>query len=85
MASRALQSGLIDTRLADAINKLGLLDLLARMDQDRVTPERAAEFVNLSAIVSHLIQSAGRSSHSQPVTTGRAQESWLGSGPGMAC
>jgi hypothetical protein len=84
LASRALQSGLIDTRLADAINKLSLLDLLARMDQDRLTPERAAEFVNLSTIVSHLIQSVGRSSHSQPATTGGAQESWLGSGPGMA-
>ena len=61
LASRALQSGLIDAPLADSINKLSLMHLLATMDQDRLTPERAAEFVNLSAVVAYLIESAGRS------------------------
>jgi hypothetical protein len=60
LASRALQGGLIGAPLADSINKLGLMHLLATMDQDRLTPERAAEFVSLSAIVAHLIESVGR-------------------------
>ena len=62
LAGRALQSKLIDTRLSDSINGLGMMHLLAMMDQDRLTPERAAEFVNLSAVVAYLIELAGRSS-----------------------
>jgi hypothetical protein len=60
LASRALQSGLIDARLTDSINGLGMMRLLAAMDQDRLTPERAAEFVNLSAVIAYLIELAGR-------------------------
>lgn len=61
LASRALQSALIDAQLADSINGLGVMRLLAAMDQDRLTPERAAEFVNLSTVIAYLIERAARS------------------------
>jgi hypothetical protein len=38
---RAPQLGLIDTKLADAINGLAAMRLLAAMDQDKLTCERA--------------------------------------------
>jgi hypothetical protein len=38
-----------------------MMHLLATMDQDRLTPERAAEFVNLSTVIAYLIELAGRS------------------------
>jgi hypothetical protein len=61
LASRALQGKLIDARLSDSINGLAMMHLLATMDQDRLTPGRAAEFVNLSTVVTYLIELAGRS------------------------
>jgi hypothetical protein len=60
LASRALQSALIDAQLSDSINGLGVMRLLAAMDQDRLTPDRAAEFVTLSTAISYLIERAAR-------------------------
>jgi hypothetical protein len=58
LASRALQSALIDAKLADSINGLDIMRLLAEMDQGRLTPQRATEFVNLSTVIVYLIELA---------------------------
>jgi hypothetical protein len=55
LANRALQSGLIDTKLADSMNGLSAMRLLAAMDQDKLTRERAGEFVSLATAVEYLL------------------------------
>ena len=61
LASRALQLGLIDAQLADAINGLGVMRLMAVMDQDRLDLRQAMEFIALCAGVLYAISRAGRS------------------------
>ena len=58
LASRALQLGLIDAQLADSINGLGVMRLLAAMDQDRLTVSRASEFASLAMAITYLIDLA---------------------------
>jgi hypothetical protein len=60
LASRALQGALIGAELADSINGLDIMRLLAEMDQDRLTPQRATEFVNLSTVIVYLIELVAR-------------------------
>jgi hypothetical protein len=60
LASRALQLGLVDTKLADSINGLSTMRILAAMDQDRLTEERAAEFTSLATAIEYLLQIALR-------------------------
>src|SRR5258706_6955879 len=60
LASRALQLGLIDTKLADSINGLSTMRILAAMDQDRLTEARAAEFMSLATAIEYLLQIALR-------------------------
>jgi hypothetical protein len=60
LGNRALQLGLIDTKLADSISGLGAMRLLAAMGQDKLTKERAGEFVSLAAAVEYLLQIALR-------------------------
>lgn len=43
LASRALQLGLIDAKLADSINGLSVMRMLAAMDQHELTEQRALE------------------------------------------
>jgi N-acyl-L-homoserine lactone synthetase len=62
LASRALQLGLIDARLADSINGLSTMRILAAMDQDRLTEQRAAEFTSLAAAIEYLLGLALRAS-----------------------
>jgi hypothetical protein len=61
LANRALQLRLIDAQLADAINGLGVMRLMAVMDQDRVDLRQAMQFVALCAGVLYSISRAGRS------------------------
>ncbi|MHB1738550.1 MAG: hypothetical protein ACYCXA_03510 [Actinomycetes bacterium] len=61
LASRALQLGLIDAQLADAINGLGVMRLMAVMDQDRLDLRQAMEFIALCAGVLYAISRAERS------------------------
>jgi hypothetical protein len=63
LASRALQLGLIDAQLADAINGLGVMRLMAVMDQDRLDLRQAMEFVSLCAGVLYALT---RARHSRP-------------------
>jgi hypothetical protein len=58
LANRALQLGVIDAQLADAINGLGVMRLLAIMDQDKLTVQEAMEFVALCAGVLYAISRA---------------------------
>jgi hypothetical protein len=60
LASRALQLGLIDTRLADSINGLSVMQALAEVDQDRLTEQRAAEFTSIANVVEYLLDLALR-------------------------
>jgi hypothetical protein len=62
LASRALQLGRIDAKLADSINGLSVMRILAAMDQDRLTGRRAAEFASLGQAVEYLLQVALRTS-----------------------
>lgn len=59
LAHRALQLGVIDAQLADAVNGLGVMRLLSVMDQDKLTVDQAMEFVTLSAAVLYAISRAG--------------------------
>jgi hypothetical protein len=80
LASRALQSRLIDAQLADSINSLGWMYQLAKMDEDRLTGQRAAAFVSLSDVIASLIELAGKIAHNRA----KRDSSWPGSDPGMA-
>ena len=60
LASRALQLGLIDTRLADSINGLSVMQALAEVDQDRLTEQRATEFTSIANVVEYLLDLALR-------------------------
>lgn len=55
LANRALQAGLIDTKLADSMNGLAAMRLLAAMDQDKLTRERAGEFTSLATAIEYLL------------------------------
>ena len=60
LASRALQLGLIDAKLADSINGLNVMRILAGMDQDRLTEHQALEFATLAAAIETLLSPAIR-------------------------
>ncbi len=60
LANRALQLGLIDSNLADSLNGLSVMRILAAMDRDRLTVSRAAEFTSLSTAVVYLLRLALR-------------------------
>lgn len=64
LGNGALQLGLIDAKLADSINGLAAMRLLAAMDQDKLTRERACEFVGLATAVEYLVQIALRQQES---------------------
>ena len=51
LASRALQLGLIDAKLADSINGLSVMRMLAAMEQNRLTEHQALEFATLAAAI----------------------------------
>ena len=55
LASRAVQLGLIDAKLADSINGLSVMRILAAMDQDRLTEHQALEFATLAAAIETLL------------------------------
>jgi hypothetical protein len=61
LANRALQLGLIDAQLADAINGLGVMRLMAVIDQDRLDIDEAMEFVTLCAAVLYVLSQPRRS------------------------
>jgi hypothetical protein len=61
LASRGLEFGLIDAQLADAINGLGVMRLMAVMDQTRITVDEAMEFVTLCAGVLYVLSRHRRS------------------------
>ncbi len=60
LTNRALQLGLIDSNLADSLNGLSIMRILAAMDQDRLTVSRAAEFTSLSTAVVYLLSLVSR-------------------------
>lgn len=60
LANRALQLKLIDRRLADTINGLNVMRLLAATDQDRLDNNKAAEYAALSAAALYLLDQARR-------------------------
>lgn len=55
LASRGLEVGVIDAQLADAVNGLGVMRLMAVMDQTRLTANEAMEFVTLCAGVLYVL------------------------------
>ena len=55
LASRALELGLIDVQLADAINGLGVMRLMSVMNQTRLGIDEAMEFVGLAAGVLYVL------------------------------
>ena len=65
LASRGLGLGVIDAQLADAVNGLGVMRLMAVMDQTRLTVDEAMEFVTLCAAALYVL-SRPRRPRSQP-------------------
>jgi hypothetical protein len=65
LASRGLELGVIDAQLADAVNGLGIMRIMAVMDQTRLTVDQAMEFVTLCAAVLYVL-SRPRRARSQP-------------------
>jgi hypothetical protein len=70
LAIRALQFGLIDAQLADSVTGLGVMRILAAMEQDRLTERRAAEFTSLATGIAYLLQMALRR-RAAPAMTGK--------------
>jgi len=68
LASRALQLGLIDTKLADTLGGLTVMRLLAATGQDRLTPTHADEFASLAATATYLLDIASRSKNNTTQT-----------------
>ena len=62
LASRALQLGLIDAKLADSINGLSVMRMLAAVDQHELTGHQALEFATLAAAIEALLRPLIRSS-----------------------
>lgn len=60
LANRALELKLIDPHLADTLNGLSVMRLLAVMDQDRTSLSNAKEFIGLAAAVLYLLKIASR-------------------------
>jgi hypothetical protein len=60
LANEALELGLIDPNLADSISGLNAMHMLAAMDQDRLTEQRAAEFASLATAIGYLLGRAIR-------------------------
>jgi hypothetical protein len=60
LANRAVQLGLIDAKLADSINGLSVMRMLAAMDQGRLTEHQALEFATLAAAIETLLSLAIR-------------------------
>lgn len=58
LASRALQLGLIDANLADSINGLSVMQMLAARDQHELTEHRALEFATVAAAIEALLRTA---------------------------
>ena len=72
LASRALQLGLIDTKLADTLGGLTVMRLLAATGQDRLTSTHADEFASLAATATYLLNIASRSKNNTtqaPIST----------------
>jgi uncharacterized membrane protein len=55
LASRGLALGVIDAQLSDAINGLGVMRLMAIMDQTRLSVDQAMEFATLCAGVLYVL------------------------------
>jgi len=60
LANRALQLKLIDAKLADTLNGLSAMRLLAAIDQDRIDRTRATEFTGYAAAALYLLDIASR-------------------------
>jgi hypothetical protein len=75
LATRALELGLVDAQLADAINGLGVMHLMAVMDQDRLDVRQAMEFTALCAGVLYALSRArrSRSDRANPGYSGRPE------------
>jgi hypothetical protein len=58
LANRALQHRLIDPRLADTLNGLSVMRLLASVDGDSVGQAQADQFAQLSTAASQLLEAA---------------------------
>jgi hypothetical protein len=69
LASRALQLGLIDANLADAINGLAAMRRLSAYEQERLTEQQASEFVSIAAAIAYVLQIALRRSGSAETKT----------------
>jgi hypothetical protein len=63
LANRAVQLGLIDAKLADSINGLSVMRILAAMDQGRLTEHQALEFATLATAIEHLLSIAIRATN----------------------
>jgi hypothetical protein len=59
LAHRALELKLIDAQLADSLNGLSVMRLMAAMDQDQVNQARAMEFTSLATALLYLLRRAG--------------------------
>jgi len=60
LANRALELKLIDPKLADTLNGLSVMRLLAMLDPDRTDRSRATEYAGLSAAALYLLDLASR-------------------------
>jgi hypothetical protein len=60
LSNRALQLNLIDTRLADTLNGLSVMHLLAAADPGRLDRRHAAEFASLAAAALYVLDIASR-------------------------
>jgi hypothetical protein len=58
LANRALQHQLIDPQLADSLNGLAVMHLLAVNGQDRLDSRRASEYASLAAASQYLVNRA---------------------------
>lgn len=64
LSNRALQLKLIDTRLADTLNGLSVMHLLAAADPGRIDRKHATEFASLAAAALYVLDYASR--HPEP-------------------
>jgi len=60
LASRALQLGLIDANLADAINGLAAMRRLSGYEQERLSEQQASEFASVAGAIAYVLQIAIR-------------------------
>ena len=64
LANRALELGLIDSQAADSINGLGVMRMLAILDQTQLDVEKAMEFVSLASAMLYVLNSPSRARRS---------------------